>query len=248
MNLHRAPLPNVTLLDSLRSANNFDPLVPRRYARWMKFLAGADQATLERLLPRMAVSLVEKADGSQPDGVSFTPVDSLNRVRWVPCALPAKDEEDAWQKVTSEESTPDFARATVILEGQTKLIQTGCDPQVAASVRKIAESQNRLEIQIVSPSSGYLVIADTFYPGWKAQVDGKPMDILPADYLFRAVAVPAGEHRIVFQYSPLSFQIGLLASFLTGSLFLWVSLIRNKTFLRKVFRRKSSGSNTVIER
>ena len=55
---------------------------------------------------------------------------------------------------------------------------------------------------------GYLVLTDTYYPGWQATVDGTPVEILPANHAFRAVPLDSGEHRVVFEYDPLSFRLG----------------------------------------
>jgi uncharacterized membrane protein YfhO len=59
-----------------------------------------------------------------------------------------------------------------------------------------------------------LVLSDTFYPGWKAFVDGKEEKILRANYNFRAVPLTAGTHRVEFVYDPLSFKLGALTTFL----------------------------------
>jgi uncharacterized membrane protein YfhO len=59
---------------------------------------------------------------------------------------------------------------------------------------------------------GYLVLADTYYPGWRAFVDGHPAQVWRANYGFRAVAVDAGEHEIEFQYRPRSFVLGAAIS------------------------------------
>jgi hypothetical protein len=55
---------------------------------------------------------------------------------------------------------------------------------------------------------GYLVLADAHYPGWRAYVDGEETRVLRADYLFRAVALPPGEHLAEFRYQPRSFETG----------------------------------------
>jgi hypothetical protein len=52
------------------------------------------------------------------------------------------------------------------------------------------------------------VLLDTFYPGWRAQVDGSATPIRPADAAFRAIAVTAGHHVVRFYYRPTSVIVG----------------------------------------
>jgi uncharacterized membrane protein YfhO len=54
-----------------------------------------------------------------------------------------------------------------------------------------------------------LVLSDTYYPGWKAFVDGKETKIYRADYAFRAIPLNAGTHRVEFTYDPISFKLGV---------------------------------------
>ena len=63
----------------------------------------------------------------------------------------------------------------------------------------------RIEVVATSTSGGLLVLHDTYYPGWLAEVDGRPASILRAFVLFRGVEVPAGTHRVTFRFAPLSF-------------------------------------------
>ncbi len=58
----------------------------------------------------------------------------------------------------------------------------------------------------------WLVLTDSYYPGWRALVDGQPTPVVRADVLFRAVHVPAGTHRVEFIYDPLSLKIGAVIS------------------------------------
>jgi len=62
----------------------------------------------------------------------------------------------------------------------------------------------RIEIDVSAPSAGVLVVHDTYYPGWVATIDGEPASILRADTLFRGVEVPAGRHRVVMHFAPLT--------------------------------------------
>lgn len=53
-----------------------------------------------------------------------------------------------------------------------------------------------------------LVVSDTFYPGWKASLDGKPSEIIRANYYFKAILVPAGSHRIELKFAPDTYLLG----------------------------------------
>ena len=76
---------------------------------------------------------------------------------------------------------------------------------------------DRLVLSARLESPGFVVIADTYYPGWDARVDGSSASLFPADLLFRAVFVPAGEHTLVLRYRPPSFRYGI-AVFVFGCL------------------------------
>lgn len=58
----------------------------------------------------------------------------------------------------------------------------------------------RVEVEVSTPGPALLRLADLYYPYWTATVDGRPAPVLRADYLLRAVPVPAGRHRVVFAY------------------------------------------------
>jgi hypothetical protein len=72
----------------------------------------------------------------------------------------------------------------------------------AASIE--SSRSGRIEVVATSTSGGLLVLHDTYYPGWLAEVDGQPAAILRAYVLFRGVEVPAGTHRVTFRFAPLS--------------------------------------------
>lgn len=74
---------------------------------------------------------------------------------------------------------------------------------------------NRIELTSQSPGDAYLLLSELYYPGWKAYVDGKKVNILRADYLLRAVHLPAGRHSISFVYKPMSFYKGSVLSLFT---------------------------------
>jgi len=60
------------------------------------------------------------------------------------------------------------------------------------------------------PSPGLLVFTDTYYPGWRAYVDGVPAEILRVDGLVRGVFLSEGAHEVIFEYRPESFKYGIV--------------------------------------
>jgi hypothetical protein len=74
---------------------------------------------------------------------------------------------------------------------------------------------NYIKTYVKTDQPGYLVLAEMYYPEWKACIDGKPTKIYAANYLLRAVSVPAGEHKIEMYYSKHNITIGGLISLIT---------------------------------
>lgn len=75
-------------------------------------------------------------------------------------------------------------------------------------VEILSESNNGLTLQVKVAGDNLLVLSDTYYPGWKAFVNGKKTKIHRANYNFRAIPLPAGTHRVEFVYDPISFKLG----------------------------------------
>jgi hypothetical protein len=67
---------------------------------------------------------------------------------------------------------------------------------------------NRIEMTVRAPSPGLLVVAETYYPGWRASVDGRETPIHKVNNVFRGVVLPKGESRVVLSYRPRSVYAG----------------------------------------
>jgi hypothetical protein len=228
--LRASLLPNINLLDEVASANNFDPLVPGRYAEWIAQLEDANPPLLARMLNHMAVKGVEKSDAAQPYGVRFEARTAFDRIRWVPCGVNTLDPQDALEKVISQDHDP---INTVHLEGLTGSPTPECSEVKRAEVQVVTEDPNRISVFVQSKAPGYLVIADVWYPGWRGWVDGISTPVLRADYLFKALAIPAGEHEIVLSYRPWTSLAGAIVSGLA-----WLGLVA--LFMIKSVRQRST--------
>ena len=107
-------------------------------------------------------------------------------------------------------------RRAVILEEPAP----GCPPRplpagAPGDVRFLLDEPGHTRLQVRTPEAGRaLVVSDTYYPGWHATIDGRPAHIYRANFLFRAVCVPAGEHVVEFAFTPPGFRIGLAISIL----------------------------------
>ncbi len=74
---------------------------------------------------------------------------------------------------------------------------------------------NRIEVKTSAAAPAILVLSENHYPGWRAYVDGKSVDVIRVNYNLRGVALPAGDHVIKFIYQPKSVLVGLVVSLLT---------------------------------
>jgi hypothetical protein len=124
-------------------------------------------------------------------------------------AIPA-----AWQDAAvALLQQPDFDPATeAIVEGdisQNHLSALAGSPLVDGSSVQITHyGDNRVKILATMENPGLLVLTDTYYPGWKAYVDGEQTPIYPTDLAIRSIFLPAGEHEVEFVFSPRIFKLG----------------------------------------
>jgi hypothetical protein len=90
-------------------------------------------------------------------------------------------------------------------------------PAAVDAVSITAYSPDRVEIEAALSEPGFLVLLDTWFPGWKVYVNGRPRPIERADYNFRAVRLPAGTWQVTFAYRPMSFALGATLSMMASA-------------------------------
>ena len=154
---------------------------------------------------------------------------ALGRAFLVHEAVVAADDEEALALMQSPTFDP---ATTVVLAGGDSLSRSSSRSPV---VRVTHYAPERVEIELQAGASGYLILTDAWYPGWRATVDGEPAPIHRADLLFRAVAVEAGQHHVVFAFRPASLRVGAGVS-LAGLAFI-TALALSKAKRSDIMRR-----------
>jgi hypothetical protein len=87
--------------------------------------------------------------------------------------------------------------------------------QAIAEMRFAVDEPERVVLEGTAPERGFVFLADQYFPGWSATVNGQPAAIALANHAFRLVEVPKGPATVEFRYSPPRFFIGVLVSTLT---------------------------------
>jgi len=127
-----------------------------------------------------------------------------------------KTKEEIFKELMNPEFDP---KKTVILEEEYRIQNTEYRTQNTEHRKEKAEiieyQPEKVIVKAKINKSGFLVLSDTYYPGWKVFVDGKKEKLFCANYILRAVYLTPGEHVVEFRFSPLSFKIGSLTSITT---------------------------------
>jgi hypothetical protein len=105
----------------------------------------------------------------------------------------------------------DPAREVLLAKGPESPLPEGFEGAVEAT----SERPDAIAAGVRLSHPGYLVILDTADPWWRARVDGAPAPVLRANHAFRAVAVPAGRHRVELEYRPRPVRAGIAVSLAT---------------------------------
>jgi len=103
----------------------------------------------------------------------------------------------------------------VLLEKQPSLEILPTSQAVQDSIEVIDYSSNSIKLKVSTEKNGILWLSEIFYPAWKAKVDGKRQEILRADYVFRAIEIPVGEHTVEIYFDSKWFRIGAAISSVT---------------------------------
>ena len=152
-------------------------------------------------------------------------VEGAARVRFVRAAHLVAADREAVTRLLNEGFDPD---AEVLLHEAPASLHPTTDearrlpsnPPGRAVVTR--EDARHIGIDADAPADGFLLLADTSYPGWTARVDGTPTAVYRANLSVRAIALPKGRHEILFTYDAPGFYRGLWITLAAiGVLLLW---------------------------
>jgi len=138
-------------------------------------------------------------------------------------AIIIKDEKKILEKMKSREFKPD---KEVILEEEFVNARgaQGMGQKAAVNILKYEPEEVIIEAETGAPR--FLVLSDTYYPGWKVYVDAKLDKIYRTDYILRSVYLAPGRHIVKFTYDPFSFKIGAAITLATIGILLWLWIFR----------------------
>jgi hypothetical protein len=168
-----------------------------------KFVAKAQQGNIDfsglhamNMLNIKYIVIGPQADDVMPNPSTFGNAWFVQDVRKVSNAT-------AELKATCSENT----RVTAVID--TLKFNVGSVSADSAAVVKLVDMTPKfMKYETQSSSNGVVVFSEIYYPGWAATIDGQPAKVLRADYIFRALEVPAGKHTVEFTFKPKAYTVG----------------------------------------
>ena len=106
-------------------------------------------------------------------------------------AANANEELDALSKVN-------LRTTAVVAKADFGFLKAGGEGTVKLTSYEADEAKYEVE----SEKGGLVIFSEVYYPGWTATIDGQPAEVGRANYVLRAVNVPAGKHEVVFTFKP----------------------------------------------
>jgi hypothetical protein len=244
---------NLTLYYGLATAEGYDALYPRRIGElvWAakdgKFSTDFSRSTV--VVPQYEDKLNQRI----MDLLSLKYIINQNKnLTWPSDRYDLLWQQDNWQVYENLQALPraklfsqyqlmadsqtavetllnsNFDYQHILILSQTPQVEPQPDPTATATITQYLSQRVTITTQSTQPQ--LLLLNDTYYPGWRTTVDGQPTQILRANHAFRAAAVPAGNHQVIFKYDPLSVKLGMAISLIGLSLAAY-EIIRHRSGL-----------------
>lgn len=240
---------NTGMYYDLQDVRGYDSIFPRQYANYMGAIEEQDELLFNRIAP---LSEYESLDSPLLDLLNVKYVVTTQYIPNAGYKLVYDDEVRVYENLGALPRAFALPAAAVTVLSYTEVLEAlpDLDPrwELLLETEQMEENPpllsgqvatpgwplqpgavthygtNEVAIEVDMPSAGYLMLADTYFPGWKAYRrapgdDAKQEEELPiyrANGNFRAVPLGPGEHTVRFKYTPMSFKLGLYISFMSA--------------------------------
>lgn len=189
--------PNSATVYGYYSVQGYDSLSVKNYFDFARKVEGGEPAPIEN----GNMMLLENYESGLLGGAA---------ARWV---LSARSLEFEWLRLAWQD------RGLYLYENSASpRIHIAYTKIFAGATRLSDETLNSLVVSVDQRGEEPLLVHDTYYPGWRAFIDGQPTDIEIYRDVFRQVKVPSGEHRVFMAYYPSTVICGLFVSLIAVSL------------------------------
>lgn len=211
--------PNTSAVYGLYDVAGYDSLAPRHYKRFLDWINGGDSAPLENgnmffvkaadpRLQWLRSSAILTAEGWQPIP------DIAGEPNYLGAAELVENDEQMYERL--QEAWQSGKVLLLKSEAEQAMNEYGSvsDAPVGATIRAERYRARSLTLRVSNPASetAWLLLSETWYPGWKAEIGDKSVPMLRANGAFRALPVPPGDHTIRMHFMPESFQRGSWAT------------------------------------
>jgi hypothetical protein len=218
--------------------NNFDPLQPEKYSifwNWLNDLSVDEQIVINSMV---GTNRIVEIDPKRLDFISEKTISAKPLVQWYGCEKYAEEKDTLASLLAFE--IEDSENRCIFVDNLSNKISSEELNVEPAQIKFSMPSVNTIFVDYNSNTSGWIVVRQNWFPGWKAILDAEEELIIEnVDYLFQGVIVPAGKHSIEFTYKPKSFSTGLFFSIITA-IFILIGRISYSMYRKSKKKQVSS--------
>jgi len=216
--------PQLNLLYGIDGVAGMSPLALARYSRLLGGLNSSGALTDERIFSPPVSDLLNlryvlaPEEYAWPDG-AFASLERMETVEgitlwrnpdapglfWPVARVEAAPEAEIWERIRQ----PGFDVRSLALIEDRDAVPSGADFDGHARVDARYQGPHRIAIDIEASRAVFLASSHPWYPGWRAEIDGRPARLVLTDGVFAGLVVPAGARRVELHYRPTSLLLGL---------------------------------------
>jgi len=167
----------------------------------------------------------------------------LPRVFVVGKASILSSKKDIFSKLFNENFEPS---REIIIEAQENDIDKPSSEEINYKIKNLEYTSNKITIDIELNNNGFLVLGDTYYPGWKAYIGGKETKIYKTNYIMRSIFIKKGVHKVEFIYNPSSFKIGYITTLSTVFVLIVLGILKYYKYMQNKKRLKSPPTLSIM--